>query len=112
MPILRKCSRKVSTCAVLNGCPGKMLPEKPEQAVGKGMQQQAELIGEKAMATQPVRRKTVLQLLDPILHLAAMGIDAVIQHLGIARQVGDHKPPIGSLHHALCLGKYPPLPAP
>ena len=54
----------MSTCAVPERCPGKMLEEEPEQAIGKGMQEETELIGKKAMATQPVRRKTSLQLLD------------------------------------------------
>ena len=64
------------------------------QVVGEAVQEQAEGVGQKTVATQAVRAKSVLELLDAVLALAAVIVKG--KDLGnTTGAVGDHKAQVG-----------------
>lgn len=60
------------------------------------MEQQAKLVGQEALATHAVGLEFQLQLLDAVFHIAPEDVDVVIDKLGVAAQVSDHEPLIGT----------------
>lgn len=72
-----------------------MVAQQPKQAIGGGVEQQPELIGQEAMATQAIGLDLQLQFLDAVFHVAPEHVDVVIDKLGVAVQVGDHEALIG-----------------
>jgi hypothetical protein len=48
----------------------KVLAQQPEQAIGRGVQQQPELVGQEAVAAQTVGLKLQLQLFDAVFYVA------------------------------------------
>lgn len=67
------------------------MAQQPKQAIGGGVEQQPELIGQEAMETQAIGLDLQLQFLDAVLHVAPEHIDVVIDKLGGPNQVGDHE---------------------
>src|SRR6516225_4644061 len=66
-----------------------------DQVVGEGMQQQAEGVGQKAVAAQAVGAKTVLEFFDAVFAFTAVVVKS--KDLGsLARGIGDHEAQIGS----------------
>jgi hypothetical protein len=60
-----------------------------------------------------------LALLDPVLHVAARAVDALVERPGVdlfGRQGGHHEPRVGAVlaavRHPLGLGYHPPAPGP
>jgi hypothetical protein len=68
-----------------------VVAQQPKQAIGRGMEQQPELIGQEAMATQSIGLDLQFQFLDAVFRVASEHADVVIDKLGVAAQVGDHK---------------------
>lgn len=83
-----------------------MSSHQEKEGVGKDMQIEAELIGEKPVTAEPIGLELQLQLLDPVFDLPSEHIDVVIDPLGTEAQVGHHKPLIGSLVGVLGLGDH------
>jgi hypothetical protein len=59
------------------------------QRVGQRRQQQRELVGHEARAARPRAEQVQLRLLDPVLRLAALAVQTVVQRVGLALKVGD-----------------------
>lgn len=53
---------------------------------GRG-EQDADLVGEKPGATGPVQLQPVVQLLEPILHVAPLAVDPLVDRLGIVGEL-------------------------
>ena len=53
-----------------------MKAEEVDEVVGGGVQQQAESVGQKAVAAQAVGAEAVLELLDAVLALAAIVVES------------------------------------
>jgi hypothetical protein len=68
------------------------------------VEEQPELVGQEAMATQAVGLEFQLQFLDAVFHIAPEHVEVVIDELGAAHQVGDHKALIGAQMGVLHLG--------
>ena len=66
-----------------------------DQVVGEAIQQQAEGVGQKAMAAQAVGAKTVFEFLDAVLALAAIVVEGKDLR-GATAAVGNHEAQIGS----------------
>ena len=73
-----------------------MAAQQPEQAVGHGMEQQPELVGQETVAAQAIGLEIQLQFLDAVFHVAPEHVEVVVDKLGIAAQVGDYKALIGA----------------
>lgn len=73
-----------------------VVAQQPKQAKGGGVEQQPELIGQEAMATQAIGLDIQFQFLDAVFHIAPEYVDVVIDKLGVAAQVGDHEALIGA----------------
>src|SRR5512146_1331147 len=70
-------------------------PEQVDQVVGKAVQQQAEGVGQEAVAAQAVGTEAVLEFLDAVLALAAIVVEG--KDFGSATgAVGDHKAQVGA----------------
>jgi hypothetical protein len=69
------------------------------------VEQQPELIGQEAMATQSIGLELQLQFLDAVFHIAPEHGEVVIDELGAAPQVGDHKALIGAQMGVFHLGE-------
>ena len=72
-------------------CAFQVVAQQPEQAVGRGVEQQPELVGQEAVAAQAVGPEIQLQLLDAVFHIAPEHVEVVVDKSGIAAQVGDYK---------------------
>jgi hypothetical protein len=84
-----------------------VVPQQPEQAVGRGVEEQPELVGQEAMATQAVGLEFQLQLLDAVFHVAPEHLKVVINELWITAQIGDHEPLVGAQTGIFHLGDDP-----
>ena len=78
----------------LSAAPGRALGqaglERPDQPIGRGMQEQAELIGGGRAAGGAVGRQVPLVGFDVVFHLAARAVAPLVQALGpTGRDVGD-----------------------
>src|SRR5439155_24225457 len=62
-----------------------------EQHIGGGAEQHAQLIGPEPRAAGAIDLDPVMELLDPVLELAACTVDALVDPFRAARQVGDHE---------------------
>jgi hypothetical protein len=78
--------------------------QQPEQAVGGGVQEQAELIVQKTVAAQAVGLDLQLQFFNAVFHVAPQHVDLVIDELGVANQVSDQEELIGTQSVVLQLG--------
>src|SRR5713101_2587978 len=65
-----------------------------EQDVGGQSQQDAELVGQKLRAAGPVHLQPVMQLFEPVLHVAPLAVDLLVDRPGRAGQVGHDEPGI------------------
>jgi len=74
----------------------KVAPQHPKQAVGRGVQQQPELIGQEPVAAQAIGLELQLQLFDAVFHVAPEHVEIVINKPGVAHQVGDYEALIGA----------------
>src|SRR5258708_308796 len=74
---------------------GQLLTEEVDQVVGGGLQQQAEGVGQEAMATQTVGAKAILELLDAVLAFPTVIVES--EDLGgRPGAVGNHEAQVGS----------------
>ena len=85
-----------------------VVAQQPKQAVGRGVEQQPELIGQEAMTTQTIGLDLQLQFLDAVFHVAPEHVDVVIDKPWVAHQVGDHEALIGAQVGIFHLGDDPP----
>ena len=67
-----------------------------QQPVRGGMQEQAKLVGPETMATEPVGKAAMLEVLDPLFGGAALDIPVVESQRGV-RTGRDHEAGIGTL---------------
>src|SRR6266851_10028405 len=58
-----------------------------EEDIRGQAQQDAELVGQKSRAAGPVHLQPVMQLLEPVLHVAPLAVDLLVDGLGRAGQV-------------------------
>src|SRR5512135_3735559 len=69
--------------------------EQVDQVVGEAVQEEAEGIGQKTVAAQPVSAEAVLELLDTVLTLAAIVVKS--KHFrGASRTVGNQEAQVGA----------------
>jgi hypothetical protein len=54
-----------------------LLPQRLQQHIRRGRQQHAELVRPEARATRPIQCQSVMQFLEPILHIATLTIDGI-----------------------------------
>jgi len=74
---------------------GQMPAKQVDQVIGEAIQQQAEGVGQKAMAAQAVGAKTVFEFLDAVLALPAIVVEG--EDLGSATgTVGDEETQVGA----------------
>ena len=83
---------------------GRGLAELMQQPIGAAVQEQAELVGFPAMARGAVGLGVELVLLDHVFHPTAGAIDASIEQLGAAGQVGDDETDVGAFRCGLDAG--------
>lgn len=83
-----------------------------QQDIGQAGEQQAEPVGPPAVARGAVGEQLELLLLDAVLHLAAGAVEAVVEGLAVALQIGHHEARIGVLGAALEAGDDPAFPGP
>ena len=76
-PILSRRKRSVSRVIRATWAAHQPAADRVEQRVGRGMQQQPDLVGPEAMTGQPVGKAGPFQVLDPVLGLAAIDIPVV-----------------------------------
>ena len=81
----------------LGGAPrlGQLQAKQVDQVVGGGVQEQAESVGQEAVAAQAVGAETVLELLDAVLALAAIVVESE-DFGGATGAVGNHEAQVGS----------------
>jgi len=65
-----------------------------EEHVGGQAQEDAELVGQKPRAAGPVHVQPVMQLLEPILHIAPLAVDLLVDCLRRTGEVGHDEPGI------------------
>jgi len=71
--------------------------QKPEQAVSRGMEQEPELVGLEAMATEPVGFQIELQFLDPVFRFTPHHVNVIIDGLGVGSTLWEAIPPLPPL---------------
>ena len=81
-------------------CLNQLPPQSVHKPVGSGVQKQPKLISQKAVAAEAIGFERYLQILDPILRLATLGVMSV-EFIGLIWFVGHHKAGIGALFHHL-----------
>ena len=69
-----------------------VVAQQPKQAVGRGVEQQPELIGQDAMATRAIGLDLQFKFLDALFYVAPEHVDVVLDKLGVAAQTSDHEP--------------------
>ncbi len=74
---------------------GQLQAEQVDQVVGGAVQQEAEGVGQKAMAAQAVGAKTVLEFLDAVLALAAIVVEGEDLRRATGA-VGHHETQVGA----------------
>jgi hypothetical protein len=89
-----------------------VMSQQRKQAIGGGAQEQAELVGQEAVATQAVGPELQLEPFDAVFCVAPQHIEVVIDKPGIATQVGDHEARIGAEAVILHFGDDPAGPGP
>jgi hypothetical protein len=89
-----------------------VLAQQPKPAGGRSVEQQPELVGQKAMAAQAVGLKLQLQLLDAVFHGAPQPVNAVIDKLRVAAHVSDYSALVGARMGLIQLGDDPAGPDP
>src|SRR5215212_1147992 len=67
-----------------------------EQPVGGGVQEQAEGVGPEAVVAEAVGAEGVLEVLDPVLRLAAVDVP-VVEGQRLVGAAGDHEAGVGPL---------------
>src|SRR5215212_4133850 len=82
--------------------PGEPASEGIEQPVGGGVQEQAELVGPEAMATQAVGEAGELEVADPLLGLAAVDV-VIVDGERVVGAGGDDEAGVGALGKRLGL---------
>ena len=110
-PIFKSLGRKVLTWAVASSVPWRWC-RSSQNRHRRGVQEQPKLVGQEAMATQAVGLEFQLQLLDAVFHVALQHVDVIIDELGIAAEVGDHKALVGAQMGIFHLGDDPAGPGP
>src|SRR5512139_913124 len=89
------------------------LSEQPEERVGSCVEKQAKLVGQEAVAAQPIGLDFPFEFFDPVLRIAPEHIDRIIDPLGIETEdISDNEPLIRPLVHVLGLGNHPAIAAP
>ena len=89
------------------------IPEQPEERVGGRVENQAKLVGQEAVAAQPIGLDFSFEFFDSVLRIASQYIDHIIDPLGIETEdIGDNEPLIRSPLHVLSLGNNPAIAAP
>ena len=68
---------------------GNGVAEREHQPIGCGMQDQPELVGDRALAGGPVRGELALVHLDRVLGLASGAVDVFVEMAGLALERGD-----------------------
>src|SRR3712207_3500991 len=71
-------------------------PQGVHQPVGAHMQQQPELVGDEAVATEAIGFDVELEVLDPVLALPALGVE-LVKLLGGIVPGADEETPVGPL---------------
>lgn len=66
-----------------------VMPDLLVEHVRGGVQDQARLVGEEVAAGEPVEGDAVQEFLDAVLDVAARGLDAAVDDLGVSVEVGD-----------------------
>src|SRR5258705_914787 len=74
---------------------GQLLTEEVDQVVGGGLQQQAEGVGQEAMAIQTVGAKSILELLDAVLAFPTVIVEGE-EFRSATGTVGNHKAQVGA----------------
>jgi hypothetical protein len=72
------------------------------------VQQEPELVGQEAVAAQTVGLDIQFQFLDAVFRVAPEHVEVVIDKLGVAAEVGDHKALIGAQLGVFHFGDDPP----
>src|SRR5438034_348481 len=65
-----------------------------EEDVSGQAQEDAKLVGPKPRAAGPVHLQPMMQLLEPVLHVAPLAVDLLVDRPGRVRQVGHDEPGI------------------
>ena len=91
------------------GCTGDGVAQGEHQPIGAGVQDQPELIGERALAGGSVRGELSLVQLDQVLGLAAGAVDIFVEMAGLAAQRGDDVAGVGAARGLLQPGDDPAL---
>ena len=89
-PILSRLCLRVANSAQASGIlRGHGIAQGEHQPVGRGVQDEAELVGERALAGGPVGGELALVQLDEVLGLAAGAVDIFIEMAGVSAERGD-----------------------
>ena len=59
------------------------LSEQPEERVGSRVEKQTKLVGQEAVAAQPIGLDFPFEFFDPVLYIASKHVDPIIDPLGI-----------------------------
>src|SRR5216684_2359351 len=94
-PVSGSSSERISPAASAGGADRtRAALELLEEDIRGQAQQDAELVGQKSRAAGPVHLQPVMQLLEPVLHVAPLAVDLLVDGLGRAGQVGHEEPGI------------------
>ena len=86
------------------------VPEQPEERLGSRVEKQAELVGQKAVAAQPIGLDFPFEFFASVLRIASEYVDRIIDLLGIETEdIGHNEPLIRPLVHVLSLGNLPAI---
>ena len=105
-PILSSLSLRVVNSAPASGT-GDGIAQGEHQPAGAGVQDQPELVGERALAGDPVRGELALVQLDQVLGLAAAAVDVFVEMARLAAERGDDIAGIEAARTRLELGDDP-----
>src|SRR5215212_9696885 len=88
-------------------------PQSVHQPVGASVQEQPELVGDEAVAAQPIRFYVQFQIFYPVLPFSTAGVE-LVESLRSVASGSEDKAPVGPLLHDLGLVDHPALvlPAP
>ena len=79
------------------GAPQPQPADRRDQRIGERREDQTELVGPPLVAAGAVGKEGQLLLLDAVLHLAAGVVEALVERLRLAFEVGDDVARVGSL---------------
>src|SRR5215210_1179032 len=91
--------------------PEELPSQSVHQPVGRGMQQEPELVGYEPMATQAIRLHVHLEVLYPVLCFSSAGVE-LVKLLGSVLPRANHETPVGPLLHGFGLVDDPALTLP